>query len=66
MIQADAKDKRASSDDAWQQNEIFDFIKQTYLLSARFVQDVVQAGRRAGAEDRAERSISIRASSSMR
>ena len=28
-------------DDAWKDNEVFDFIKQSYLLSARFVQDVV-------------------------
>jgi polyhydroxyalkanoate synthase len=41
VIAADAKDKRFR-DDAWQQNEIFDFIKQSYLLSARYVQDVVR------------------------
>ncbi|MBN8898535.1 MAG: class I poly(R)-hydroxyalkanoic acid synthase, partial [Rhodospirillales bacterium] len=29
-------------DDAWKENEVFDFIKQSYLLSARFVQDVVR------------------------
>jgi polyhydroxyalkanoate synthase len=40
VIQADAKDKRFR-DESWQQNEIFDFIKQSYLLSARYVQDVV-------------------------
>ncbi len=40
MIQADPKDKRFK-DDAWKENEVFDFIKQSYLLSARFVQDVV-------------------------
>jgi polyhydroxyalkanoate synthase len=40
VIQADPKDKRFR-DDAWQQSEIFDFIKQSYLLSARYVQDVV-------------------------
>ena len=32
---------RRFKDNAWNENEIFDFIKQTYLLSARFVQDVV-------------------------
>ena len=32
---------RRFRDDAWKENEIFDFIKQSYLLSARFVQDVV-------------------------
>jgi polyhydroxyalkanoate synthase subunit PhaC len=32
---------RRFRDDAWKDNEVFDFIKQSYLLSARFVQDVV-------------------------
>ena len=41
VIQADPKDKRFR-DSAWQQHEIFDFIKQSYLLSARYVQDVVR------------------------
>jgi polyhydroxyalkanoate synthase len=41
VIEADPKDKRFR-DLAWQQNEIFDFIKQSYLLSARYVQDVVR------------------------
>ncbi|MDD2876691.1 MAG: class I poly(R)-hydroxyalkanoic acid synthase [Acidiphilium sp.] len=36
----DPKDKRFQ-DEGWKQNEIFDFIRQSYLLSARFVQDVV-------------------------
>jgi polyhydroxyalkanoate synthase len=40
VIEADPKDKRFR-DDAWQQNEVFDFIKQSYLLSARYVQTVV-------------------------
>jgi polyhydroxyalkanoate synthase len=40
VISADPKDKRFR-DDAWQQSEIFDFIKQSYLLSARYVHDVV-------------------------
>jgi len=40
VIEADPKDKRFR-DEAWQQSEIFDFIKQSYLLSARYVQDVV-------------------------
>jgi len=40
VIQADPKDKRFR-DDAWQNNEVFDFIKQSYLLCARYVQDVV-------------------------
>jgi polyhydroxyalkanoate synthase subunit PhaC len=33
---------RRFKDDAWRDNEVFDFIKQSYLLSARFVQDVVK------------------------
>jgi polyhydroxyalkanoate synthase subunit PhaC len=32
---------RRFKDSAWKENEVFDFIKQSYLLSARFVQDVV-------------------------
>ena len=45
VIEADPKDKRFR-DDSWQQSEVFDFIKQSYLLSARYVHDVVgQRGR---------------------
>jgi polyhydroxyalkanoate synthase len=40
IISADPKDRRFKSED-WKDNEVFDFIKQTYLLSARYVQDVV-------------------------
>ena len=40
MIEADPKDRRFK-DEAWKENEVFDFIKQSYLLSARYVQDVV-------------------------
>ena len=40
VIQADPKDKRFK-DEAWKESEVFDFIKQSYLLSARYVQDVV-------------------------
>jgi polyhydroxyalkanoate synthase len=40
VIEPDAKDKRFR-DTSWQQSEIFDFIKQSYLLSARYVHDVV-------------------------
>ena len=39
-IDGDPKDRRFK-DDAWKENEVFDFIRQSYLLSARFVQDVV-------------------------
>jgi polyhydroxyalkanoate synthase subunit PhaC len=40
VIEASPKDKRFA-DESWKENEVFDFIKQSYLLSARFVQDVV-------------------------
>jgi polyhydroxyalkanoate synthase subunit PhaC len=40
VIEAPASDRRFK-DDAWRENEIFDFIKQSYLLSARYIQDVV-------------------------
>ena len=40
VIDPPAGDRRFK-DDAWKENEIFDFIKQTYLLSARYVQDIV-------------------------
>jgi len=40
VIESDPKDRRFK-DDAWKDNEVFDFIKQSYLLSARYVQDVV-------------------------
>ena len=41
VIDAPAGDRRFK-DDAWRENEVFDFIKQSYLLSARYVQDVVK------------------------
>ena len=40
VIEAAAGDRRFRDAD-WRDNEVFDFIKQSYLLSARFVQDVV-------------------------
>ncbi len=40
VIQSDPKDRRFK-DEAWKESEVFDFIKQSYLLSARYVQDVV-------------------------
>jgi polyhydroxyalkanoate synthase len=40
VITSDPKDKRFA-DAAWNQNEIFDFIKQSYLLSSRYITDVV-------------------------
>ncbi|HEX5326663.1 MAG TPA: class I poly(R)-hydroxyalkanoic acid synthase [Acetobacteraceae bacterium] len=41
VIDAPSSDRRFK-DQAWHENEVFDFIKQSYLLSARFVQDVVK------------------------
>jgi polyhydroxyalkanoate synthase len=41
VIEPAPGDKRFQHED-WNANEIFDFIKQSYLLSARFVQDVVK------------------------
>ncbi|APT56878.1 class I poly(R)-hydroxyalkanoic acid synthase [Roseomonas gilardii] len=41
VISEDSKDKRFK-DDAWRENEVFDFIKQSYLLSARYMQNVVR------------------------
>ncbi len=40
VIDSDPRDRRFR-DEAWKENEVFDYIKQSYLLSARFVQDVV-------------------------
>jgi polyhydroxyalkanoate synthase len=37
----DSPADRRFKDDAWRENEVFDFIRQSYLLSARYVQDVV-------------------------
>jgi polyhydroxyalkanoate synthase len=41
VIDALSSDRRFK-DSAWKENEVFDFIKQSYLLSARYVQDVVK------------------------
>ncbi len=40
VIDAPSTDRRFK-DSAWKDSEVFDFIKQSYLLSARYVQDVV-------------------------
>lgn len=40
VVPPDPRDKRFA-DEGWNTNEVFDFIRQSYLLSARFVQDVV-------------------------
>jgi polyhydroxyalkanoate synthase len=36
------KTDRRFKDDAWRDNEVFDFIRQTYLLSSRYFTNVVQ------------------------
>jgi polyhydroxyalkanoate synthase subunit PhaC len=41
VIESSPTDRRFK-DSAWSDSEVFDFIKQSYLLSARFVQDVVR------------------------
>jgi polyhydroxyalkanoate synthase len=38
----EAKSDRRFKDEAWRENEVFDFIRQSYLLSARFFTNVVQ------------------------
>jgi len=40
VVEPDKGDRRFK-DEAWQENEIFDFIKQSYLLTSRWVETVV-------------------------
>jgi polyhydroxyalkanoate synthase len=40
VIAEDQRDRRFR-DEAWRENEVFDFIRQSYLLSARYFQNVV-------------------------
>jgi polyhydroxyalkanoate synthase subunit PhaC len=40
VIEPDSRDRRFK-DEAWQQNALFDFLKQSYLLSARWLQHSV-------------------------
>lgn len=42
VIAEDSKDRRFK-DEAWRENEVFDFIKQSYLLSARYFTNVAHA-----------------------
>ncbi|WP_236571422.1 PHA/PHB synthase family protein [Rhodovarius lipocyclicus] len=37
----EAKGDRRFKDDAWRENEVFDFIRQSYLLTSRYVTNVV-------------------------
>ena len=41
VIEGDPRDRRFK-DEAWKDNEVFDFIKQSYLLSSRYITDVVK------------------------
>ncbi|WP_198376518.1 PHA/PHB synthase family protein [Neoroseomonas rubea] len=41
VIAEDQKDRRFK-DDAWREHEVFDFIRQSYLLSARYFRHVVE------------------------
>jgi polyhydroxyalkanoate synthase len=41
VVQPDRSDRRFK-DEAWSENDVFDFIKQSYLLSARYIQGVVR------------------------
>ncbi|MBM3490602.1 MAG: class I poly(R)-hydroxyalkanoic acid synthase [Alphaproteobacteria bacterium] len=41
LIEPERQDKRFA-DDAWQQNVFFDFLKQSYLLTARWLQQTVK------------------------
>lgn len=41
VVKADSRDRRFK-DEAWEQNAVFDFLKQSYLLSARWIQDSVK------------------------
>ena len=41
VINEDSKDRRFK-DDAWRDHEVFDFIRQSYLLSARYFRSVVE------------------------
>ena len=47
-------DDRRFKDDAWKENEVFDFIKQSYLLSRALRAGCREAGGRAGTQNGAE------------
>ncbi|MDE3017228.1 MAG: class I poly(R)-hydroxyalkanoic acid synthase, partial [Pseudomonadota bacterium] len=55
IIQPDDRDKRFK-DAAWEQNTLFDFLKQSYLLSSRWVQNSV-AGATGGLDAHTARKI---------
>ena len=39
-----AKDDRRFKDSAWQDNQLFDYIKQSHSLTARWMQNTVREG----------------------
>ena len=42
VIAPDSRDRRFK-DEAWQENTVFDFLKQSYLLSARWLQNTIRS-----------------------
>ena len=52
---AERKGDKRFKDDAWRENEVFDFIKQSYLLSARYVQQRGARRRRASTPKTAQK-----------
>lgn len=50
-----AKDDRRFRDDAWSENEVFDFIKQSYLLTSRWMQSAV--GDVEGLDDKTQKKV---------
>ena len=52
---APAKDDRRFKDAAWQDNQLFDFVKQSYLLTARWLQSTVESIE--GLDDKTARKI---------
>jgi polyhydroxyalkanoate synthase len=54
VVSPSAEDRRFK-DEAWQSNEVFDFIKQSYLLSARWIQGVV--GNVEGLDDKTAKKV---------
>ena len=63
MIVADRGDRRFK-DTAWDDNALFDFIKQSYLLSSKYLLQVASHKDGAERQDRSRSSSSTRASSS--
>jgi polyhydroxyalkanoate synthase len=54
IISPDKGDKRFK-DETWEENEVFDYIKQSYLLSARWMQSLV--GKVEGMDDRTAKKV---------